>query len=63
MLTVDASVTGAGDAPITDLKAEDFSVRIDGEARPVLTAHRYGAAAATVAGDAAPVGRFVRAAD
>jgi VWFA-related protein len=63
VLTIDTSVTGPNDAPITDLKAEDFTVRIDGELRPVLTVHRYAAAPATAASDAAPVGRFTRAAD
>ncbi|HEY2432416.1 MAG TPA: VWA domain-containing protein [Vicinamibacterales bacterium] len=63
VLTIDASVTGPGDVAITDLKAEDFTVKIDGQARPVLTVHRYGATTTSSGADALAVGRFVRAAD
>jgi VWFA-related protein len=62
LLAIDASVTGPGDVPITDLKAEDFTVKIDGEVRPVLTVRRFGSTA-TSSGNDAPVGRFARAAD
>lgn len=63
VLAIDASVTGPNDAPITDLKAEDFTVKIDGQSRPVLTIHRFGAMATSSGSDAAAVGRFVHASD
>jgi VWFA-related protein len=63
VLAIDASVTGANDAPMTDLKAEDFTVKIDGQPRPVVTVHRYGATASSAGNDAPAVGRFARAAD
>src|SRR5205814_8605743 len=62
VLAIDASVTGSGDVPITDLEAKDFTVKIDGEARQVVTVHRFGATA-TSSGTDAPPARFVRAAD
>src|SRR5436853_610085 len=62
VLTIEASVTGPGDAPLIDLKAEDFTVKVDGQVRPVVTLHRFGATASSTGSDA-PVGRFVRAAD
>jgi VWFA-related protein len=63
VLTIDTSVTGPGDAPMLDLKTEDFTVKVDGRARAVLTVHRFGATTSAAAGDAAVIGRFVRASD
>ncbi|MEP6592168.1 MAG: VWA domain-containing protein [Acidobacteriota bacterium] len=42
LLTIDASVRDAGGRPIADLTAADFTVRIDGEARSVVTARLFG---------------------
>ncbi len=63
VLAIDASVTGPGDVPIADLKAEDFTVKVDGAVRPVLTVRRFGSTATSSGNDAAAVGHFARAAD
>lgn len=63
VLTIDTSVSAANDAPLDDLKADDFTVRVDGEIRQVLTVHRFGAEPTTVRTDTAPIARFIRAAE
>ena len=42
VLTVEASVRDAAGKPITDLQPSDFTVRIDGQPRKVLTSRLYG---------------------
>ena len=63
VLTIDTSVRDANGRPLTDLQPSDFSVRIDGEPRRVLTARLFGTNAASAAKPETPVARFIRNAD
>lgn len=42
LLTLDVAVTAADGRPVTDLQADDFTVRVDGQARKVLFARFFG---------------------
>ena len=53
VLSIETSVRDAAGAPLTDLQPSDFTVRIDGEPRKVLTTRLYGRD--THAAPAAPV--------
>ena len=63
VLTIDTSVRDANGRPVTDLQPADFTVRIDGEPRRVLTARPFGSDASRAATEAAPVARFIRNVD
>lgn len=65
VLTIDTSVHDASGRPLTDLQPADFTVRIDGEPRRVLTARSFGtnADARSAAKADAPIAHFVRNAD
>jgi VWFA-related protein len=64
VLTIDASVRDDQDQPLTDLRPDEFEVRIDGQPRRVLTARPFGTDAGRLrASDAAPVPRFTSNAD
>jgi hypothetical protein len=60
VLTIDTSVRDASGRPLTDLQASDFTVRIDGELRRVLTARLFGADGGSAAKAEAPIARFIR---
>jgi VWFA-related protein len=64
VLTIEASIRDDQDRPLTDLRPEEFEVRIDGQPRRVLTAQPFGTDAGRVlAADAAPVPHFTSNAD
>src|SRR5262249_55414311 len=62
VLLVDASVHDANGRPLTDLGPSDFSVRIAGETRRVLTAHLYASDAGRLL-SGVPAPRFTRTVD
>jgi hypothetical protein len=61
LLTIDTSVRAAGGKPVTDLQASDFTVRIDGQPRPVLTVQVFGVNETRVSSQSEPPPRFARA--
>ena len=63
VLTIDTSVRDASGRPLTDLQPSDFTVRIDGEPRRVLTARLFGTSAASTPKAENAVARFIRNAD
>ena len=64
VLTIEASVRDGQDRPLTDLRPEEFEVKIDGQPRRVLTAQPFGTDAGRVpAVEASPVPRFTSNAD
>lgn len=67
ILTIETTVRDAAGKPIADLQAADFTVRIDGETRTVLTAHRFGGegtgAESTAAAPAPAPARFTAVTD
>jgi VWFA-related protein len=64
VLTIEASVRDGQDQPLTDLRPEDFEVKIDGQPRRVLTAQPFGTDAGRVpAADASPIPHFTSNAD
>ena len=64
VLTIEASVRDGRDQPLTDLRPEDFEVRIDGQPRRVLTAQPFGTDAGRArAAETSPVPRFTSNAD
>jgi VWFA-related protein len=58
VLTIDTSVRDASGRPLTDLQPADFTVRIDGQPRHVLTARLFGKDSGRAASSAAPIARF-----
>jgi VWFA-related protein len=59
VLTIMTSVTDGQDRPLTDLRSDEFEVRIDGQPRRVLTAQPFGAdAGRAVAAAASPIPAF-----
>jgi VWFA-related protein len=66
LLTIDASVKSSDGKPLTDLQPSDFTVRVDGQPRQVLTAHLYAPpapASAAAATPPLPSSRFARVTD
>jgi VWFA-related protein len=63
VLQITASVRDANGRPVTDLQSSDFTVRIDGELRPVLAARLFGTDAGRLTDDAVPVPRLTRVVD
>src|SRR5258708_29826917 len=63
LLTINTSVRDAGGRPLTALQPSDFSVRIDGQTRRVLTARLFASEASRAAADGSPVARFIRNAE
>ena len=65
VLTIEASVRDAQDGPLTDLRPEEFEVKIDGQPRRVLTAQPFGTdgGRAPAAADASPIPHFTSNAD
>ena len=59
VLTIDTSVRDASGRPLTDLQPSDFTVRIDGEPRRVLTARLFGADGGSAAKTDTPIARFI----
>ena len=64
VLTIMTSVRDGADRPLTDLRPEEFEVRIDGQPRRVLTAQPFGTdASRAIAATAAPIPAFTSNAD
>ena len=63
VLTIDATVKDASGTPLVDLQAGDFTVRVDGQPRTVLTTRLFGTRAPGQPAATAPVGRFTAVAD
>src|SRR3954470_6748953 len=63
ILTINASVRDASGRPLSDLQPSEFSVRIDGEPRRVLTARVFGTQTGTSAVAASPTAHFLRNTD
>lgn len=63
LLTIETSVRDADGKPLTDLQPSDFSVRIDGQPRQVLTVQLFGGRETAVTNQREPIPRFTRAAE
>jgi VWFA-related protein len=61
ILTVEASVRDEDGRVLADLRPSDFTVRVDGQPRTVLTAHFYGEGRSAAPPN--PVGRYLRSID
>jgi len=60
LLTIDASIRDSADQPITDLTPADFTVRIDGQIRRVITARLFGGRDQPLTNQSDPIPRFSR---